>query len=378
MVEVNRIGNYGYYPQSTTFAGKRSEYRGSEDFQPGLIDPQAEEKAAKRKANILKAIGAVVVAAGAYVFLKKTSMGKNLLQKLKDLFKGSSKVAGNKTTVATSAAEETAAQVTKTKKVKVKPRKQVVAEHVDMPNKKVKMKNNGGKDAIHKVRRNKKQIIEATKLREEAEAFTTKDLDNFQKSLGTPATAEELVLIEKNNKAATNTLADIMEAKGIKRKKASNGRIVLEQTKPQTPKPAPAPKVEVSKAQQIADLQAQIAKQDEIIAKNSAPGMKRWAKPAEAEKAKLTAQLEVLQGKAPAPKPAVKPAPAPAPAPVITPKEKAAQVEQAWAEYNAQPTPTAPKAKVPTTNEIFAKAEAEAAQMAKEEAEVLEKMGITV
>ena len=74
----------------------------------------------------------------------------------------------------------------------------------------------------------------------------------------------------------------------------------------------------------------------------------------------------------------VKPAPAPAPAPVITPKEKAAQVEQAWAEYNAQPTPTAPKAKVPTTNEIFAKAEAEAAQMAKEEAEVLEKMGITV
>ena len=53
------------------FSGKRSEYRGSEDFQPGLIDPQAEEKAAKRKANILKAIGAVVVAAGAYVFLRK-------------------------------------------------------------------------------------------------------------------------------------------------------------------------------------------------------------------------------------------------------------------------------------------------------------------
>lgn len=55
-------------------------------------------------------------------------------------------------------------------------------------------------------------------------------------------------------------------------------------------------------------------------------------------------------------------------------KVKKQQIEQAWAEYTRKPEVTVPKQNIPTSAEIWAKAEAEAAKMAKEEAEVMAQM----
>lgn len=304
MVEVNRIGNYGYYPQATAFTAQRREYRGPEDFQPGFVDPQAKEKVAQRKKNLMKAIGVAVLATGAFLFFKKTNMGKNLIQKFKDLFKGVKTPAGSKTTE--KAAEKTAekaATVAKTKKAKVKPKVKVVSEQVDLvPNKKVKVKNGGGKETARKIRHNEKQIIKQKMLNEEAEAFTTKDLDALQASLGTQATAEETAAIAKNNRVATTSLADVMKEQGIVRTKNKSGRVVLEQTPkaPAAPKapvtPAPAAPVAAApvadNAAKIAEIEAKIAKNNETI--------KMWkgmrTSHLEKENARLLKELDALKG----------------------------------------------------------------------------------
>lgn len=362
MVEVNRIGNYGYYPQATTFTGKKHEYRGTEDFKPGLYDPQAEEKAQKRKKNLLKAAGLLVLAGGAYLFLKKTNMGKKLWNSIKELFtKGGKKAAEDVKTTADDVISTT------TKKPKVKTRGQVINDHVNLhPGEKVKM--NGprvdgakGKENIHKVRRNKKQIIEETRLREQAEAFTTKDLDAYQKSLGTPATEAERQFIQTNNKAATNTIADVMESKGIKRTKAENGRVVLAQDAPVV-----KPKVTgtaTPAADRITKIKDAVAEIDKKIAACT-PDQQQTVRFLERDKARYTKQLEALT-----PRPAVV-------QPAVTPELKKIQTQQAWAQSGSSNKVAGPQTgQVPTANEIWAKAEAEAARMAKEEAEVLAKMG---
>ena len=55
-------------------------------------------------------------------------------------------------------------------------------------------------------------------------------------------------------------------------------------------------------------------------------------------------------------------------------KVKKQQIEQAWAEYTRKPEVTVPKQNIPTSAEIWAKTEAEAAKVAKEEAEVMAQM----
>ena len=320
MVEVNRIGNYGYYPQATAFTAQRREYRGPEDFQPGFVDPQAKEKVAQRKKNLMKAIGVAVLATGAFLFFKKTNMGKNLIQKFKDLFKGVKSPAGSKTTekatekaaekaaekTAEKAAEKTAekaATVAKTKKAKVKPKAKVVSEQVDLvPNKKVKVKNGGGKETARKIRHNEKQIIKQKMLNEEAEAFTTKDLDALQASLGPKATAEETAAIAKNNRVATTSLADVMKEQGIVRTKNKSGRVVLEQTPkaPAAPKApvTPAPVASVAAAP-VADNAAKIAEIEAKIAKNNET-IKMWkgmrTSHLEKENARLLKELDALKG----------------------------------------------------------------------------------
>lgn len=357
MDSVGMVGNYGYVPQIKTFTAQTRAIR-TPVFAGETIDPQAQEKTAKRKKNLIKLVGAAVVAAGTFLFLKKTKMGQNLLTKLKNLFKG------KKANVASSVAEEGI------KQNKPKSRIKIVSEHADLrPNQKVKIKHGGGKEEIHKVRRNKKQIIEQTRLREQMEAFTEKDLEAYSKSLGAPATAEEHAFIAANNKEATTSLADVMEAKGIKRGKNKSRRVVLQQepkVTPQTVKPAAAPVTDTSA--KIADLQAQIAKQEEQIAKYSKPGMERWAKPAQARKTKLEAELNQLLH--PNSKPPV--------APTISPEVKKEQIEAAWAQQDKVNPQKAPKMDIPTRNDVFARSEAEAAkmakEMAKEEAETLARM----
>lgn len=342
MVEVNRIGNYGYYPQATSFTAQRREYRGIEDFKPGLYDPEQREKAEKKSSNLLKLTALTVAGIGAYLFFAKTGKGKALWNKITSFFKkaptnGTKQATQATTDAATNAANAAATAATKgakaPKAVKPKAQKAIIAENAELvPNKKVKVKNGGGKETARKIRHNKKQIIEQTRLNEEAEAFTLKDLDKYQASLGKPATPEETVLINNNNKPATTSLADVMQEQGIQRTKNSSGRIVLEQTQkaPKTKAPAtPVPAVPVAdNATKIAEIEAKIAKNNETI--------KMWkgmrTSHIEQENAKLLKELDALKGNTPA---AVsKPV---KPVAEVAPNTKAAQIEEAWAQYTSKP-----------------------------------------
>lgn len=383
MVEVNRIGNYGYYPQATSFTAQRREYRGIEDFKPGLYDPEQREKAEKKSSNLLKLTALTVAGIGAYLFFAKTGKGKALWSKIKNFFRNTPTSGTKQATQATTDAATNAANTATTaatkgakapKAVKPKAQKAIIAENAELvPNKKVKVKNGGGKEAARKIRHNKKQIIEQTRLNEEAEAFTLKDLDKYQASLGKPATAEELAIIEKNNKAATTSLADVMQEKGIVRSKNTSGRVVLEQTQkaPKTKAPAtPVPAAPVAdNATKIAEIEAKIAQNNKTI--------KMWkgmrTSHLEQENAKLLKELDALKGNTPAvvSKP-VKPVPE------VAPNTKAAQIEEAWAQYTGKPAAAVPETKAPTLAEKFAAVDAEAAKMAQDEAEVLAKMGISL
>ncbi len=386
MVEVNRIGNYGYYPQATSFTAQRREYRGIEDFKPGLYDPEQREKAEKKSSNLLKLTALTVAGIGAYLFFAKTGKGKALWNKITSFFRKTptaQATQGAQATQATQAAQ-TAATTTATNATtkgakphrvrKPKAQKAIVAENAELlPNQKVKIKNGGGKEAVHKVRRNEKKITNETLMNEKNNAVTTKDLDNWQASLGKQATPEETVLINNNNKPATTSLADVMQEQGIQRTKNSSGRIVLEQTQkaPKTKAPAtPVPAVPVAdNATKIAEIEAKIAQNNKTI--------KMWkgmrTSHLEQENAKLLKELDALKGNTPA---AVsKPV---KPVAEVAPNTKAAQIEEAWAQYTSKPAAAVPETKAPTLAEKFAQVDAEAAKMAQEEAEALAKMGISL
>lgn len=272
MSGIYGVGNSYYNPYSAATFTSRPEYRGPEDFKPGLYDPEQREKAAKRKRNAILVAATAVGIAAVWFFTK--GKGKGLINKLKGLFKGT---ADDAVKGAKKAAEETVETVNQTvnksKKTKVKPKHKVVAEHVEIPQgKPQKMTDGGGKDAIHKARRNKKQIIQEKIRQERAEKITLQDLEEHSRQLGTPATQAERQWIEKNNKQATNTLGDFMDAQGLERTHDKSGKVVISK-KAEAPKAKPAkteaPKVETPNSakpqvpaatpQNISDVETKIA-----------------------------------------------------------------------------------------------------------------------
>ncbi len=87
-MSISNLGAIGYQPQVTSFTAKK--YNGPEDFKPGLIMPEKEEK--KNKHTVLKTVATLAVVVGAAVLLKKH--GKSLWNKIKGFFNKGSKVAG--------------------------------------------------------------------------------------------------------------------------------------------------------------------------------------------------------------------------------------------------------------------------------------------
>lgn len=87
-MSISNLSAVGYQPQVTSFTAKK--YNGPEDFKPGLIMPEKEEK--KNKHTVLKTIATLAVVVGAAVLLKKH--GKSILNKIKGFFNKGSKVAG--------------------------------------------------------------------------------------------------------------------------------------------------------------------------------------------------------------------------------------------------------------------------------------------
>lgn len=90
-MSISNLGAIGYQPQVTSFTAKK--YNGPEDFKPGLIMPEKEEK--KNKHTVLKTIATLAVVVGAAVLLKKH--GKTLWNKIKGFFNKGAKAATNAT-----------------------------------------------------------------------------------------------------------------------------------------------------------------------------------------------------------------------------------------------------------------------------------------
>lgn len=87
-MSISNLGAINYQPQVTSFTAKK--YDGPEDFKPGLIMPEKEEK--KNKHTVLKTVVTLAVVVGAAVLLKKH--GKSILNKIKGFFNKGSKVVG--------------------------------------------------------------------------------------------------------------------------------------------------------------------------------------------------------------------------------------------------------------------------------------------
>lgn len=90
-MSISNLGAVGYQPQVTSFTAKK--YDGPEDFKPGLIMPEKEEK--KNKHTVLKTVVTLAVVVGAAVLLKKH--GKSILNKIKGFFNKGAKAATNAT-----------------------------------------------------------------------------------------------------------------------------------------------------------------------------------------------------------------------------------------------------------------------------------------
>lgn len=87
-MSISNLGAISYQPQVTSFTANK--YNGPEDFKPGLIMPEKEEK--KNKHTVLKTVATLAVVVGAAVLLKKH--GKSILNKIKGFFNKGSKVVG--------------------------------------------------------------------------------------------------------------------------------------------------------------------------------------------------------------------------------------------------------------------------------------------
>lgn len=90
-MSISNLGAVSYQPQVTSFTAKK--YNGPEDFKPGLIMPENEEK--KNKHTVLKTVVTLAVVVGAAVLLKKH--GKSILNKIKGFFNKGAKAATNAT-----------------------------------------------------------------------------------------------------------------------------------------------------------------------------------------------------------------------------------------------------------------------------------------
>lgn len=96
-MSISNLGAVGYQPQVTSFTAKK--YDGPEDFKPGLIMPEKEEK--KNKHTVLKTVVTVAALVGTAVFLKKH--GKVIWNKIKGFFNKGAKAATNATNAANTA-----------------------------------------------------------------------------------------------------------------------------------------------------------------------------------------------------------------------------------------------------------------------------------
>ena len=235
-MSISSVGNYGYYPQVPLYNVRATvPYVGQVGFRGGAAAAEQlpEEQPEEQKGGSKGLLIGTGLAAGA-VFLLTRGKGKGLLTRLGNLFKGSKNAATGVKPLVIPAAEEVKVAQTGVKplllpaaeevkvtqkalkpqkvKVKVKPQRHIIDEHVNLPSgRKLKIQDAGGKEAIHKARRNEKQIIQKMFEQAEAEQFTAKDLAKYQKSLGKPATPAQQAFMPLNCLKKKLNLKDLLQ-----------------------------------------------------------------------------------------------------------------------------------------------------------------------
>lgn len=336
-MSISNLGAIGYQPQVTSFTAKK--YNGPEDFKPGLIMPEKEEK--KNKHTVLKTIATLAVVVGAAVLLKKH--GKSILNKIKGFFNKGSKVVGEGAKTAETAGKtikvntpaKPAAEVVRnieTSTANSSARKAVEQAIKDTP---TKAQQAAYDESIRYVAPTAEQKA-AIKANNAVAARETAIAHQIQNT-ASPESVKALEKAKQGMSEVNTSLNGLFESNGAKLT-VKNGKIV----KIQTP-----------------DGRA-ITKELNIAKYEHKHGI---------DLSKLT-PASTPKAKPVAPKAPETPVPAPKAETAATPKKtkaqakaealKKKQMDAAWKEYTS-------KQNVPTTEQIFAQRNADAAKLKQEQ-----------
>lgn len=398
-MSISNLGAISYQPQVTSFTAKK--YNGPEDFKPGLIMPEKEEK--KNKHTVLKTVATLAVVVGAAVLLKKH--GKTLWNKIKGFFNKGAKAATNATN-ATSAANTAQAG----NKIKVNTPAKPAAEVVR--NIETSTANSSARKAVEQAIKDtptkaqqaaydesiryvaptaeQKAAIKANNAVAARETAIAHQIQNT----ASPESVKALEKAKQGMSEVNTSLNGLFESNGAKLT-VKNGKIVKIQTpdgraitkelniakyehkhgidlskltpastpkaKPVAPKapetPAPAPKAETAATPKKTKAQA---KAEALKKKQMDAAWKEYtqskAPSADEILAQRQAELAKLDAKAA--------------------KSKDAQVSQAWAEHS--PKVETPKAKAPKTEQkledLIAQSEADATRIKQQRLQEVEEM----
>lgn len=393
-MSISNLGAIGYQPQVTSFTAKK--YNGPEDFKPGLIMPEKEEK--KNKHTVLKTVATLAVVVGAAVLLKKH--GKSILNKIKGFFNKGSKVAGEGAKTAETAGNKIkvntpakpAAEVVRnieTSTANSSARKAVEQAIKDTP---TKAQQAAYDESIRYVAPTTEQKA-AIKANNAVAARETAIAHQIQ-NIASPESVKALEKAKQGMSEVNTSLNGLFESNGAKLT-VKNGKIVKIQTpdgraitkelniakyehkhgidlskltpastpkaKPVAPKapetPVPAPKAETAATPKKTKAQA---KAEALKKKQMDAAWKEYtqskAPSADEILAQRQAELAKLDAKAA--------------------KSKDAQVSQAWAEHS--PKVETPKAEAPKTKQkledLIAQSEADATRIQQQRLQEVEEM----
>ena len=394
IMSISNLGAIGYQPQVTSFTAKK--YNGPEDFKPGLIVPEKEEK--KNKHTVLKTVATLAVVVGAAVLLKKH--GKTLWNKIKGLFNKGSKVVGEGAKTAETAGKtikvntpaKPAAEVVRnieTSTANSSARKAVEQAIKDTP---TKAQQAAYDESIRYVAPTAEQKA-AIKANNAVAARETAIAHQIQNA-ASPESVKALEKAKQGMQEVNTSLNGLFESNGAKLT-VKNGKIVKIQTpdgraitkelniakyehkhgidlskltpastpkaKPVAPKapetPVPAPKAETAATPKKTKAQA---KAEALKKKQMDAAWKEYtqskAPSADEILAQRQAELAKLDAKAA--------------------KSKDAQVSQAWAEHS--PKVETPKAEAPKTKQkledLIAQSEADATRIKQQRLQEVEEM----
>lgn len=328
-MSISNLGAIGYQPQVTSFTAKK--YNGPEDFKPGLIMPEKEEK--KNKHTVLKTIATLAVVVGAAVLLKKH--GKSILNKIKGFFNKGSKVAGEGAKTA---------ETTGRKAIEFKPGKDYIA-----PGTKIKV-NTPAKPAAEVVRNIETSTANSSARKAVEQAIkdtpTKAQQAAYDESIRYVApTAEQKAAIKANNAVAARETAI---AHQIQNTASPESVKALEKAK------QGMSEVNTSLNGLFESNGAKLTVKNGKIVKIQTPDGRAITKELNIAKYEHKHGID-LSKLTPASAPKAKPK-----AKIKVDTKKQQEIDAAWKEYTS-------KQNVPTTEQIFAQRNADAAKLKQEQ-----------